>query len=175
MVTLRILTIENISAYRELRLIGLQERPTAFGSSYEQESAQDMSFFEGRIKSTADQWVLGAFEKDNLIGVVGFVRDGGLKTRHKGFIWGMYVHAEWRGRGIGRQLMLDALSRIDAMLGLRRVRLSVTDNNVLAQKLYESLGFEVYGDEAEALCVEGKYYGENHLVRATPSGDAAGS
>ena len=114
--------------------------------------------------------MLGAFADDKLIGVVGFVRDGGRKTRHKGFIWGMYVHAEWRGRGVGRQLMVDALSRIDVMDGLRRVRLSVTTNNVPAKKLYESLGFVVYGEETEALCVEGEYYGEYHLVRTRTAG-----
>ena len=171
MTELRILNHTDATRYRQLRLLALQESPTAFGSSHEQESGQDLDFFAGRILHNAERWVLGAFEGDALIGVVGFIRDGGLKTRHKGAIWGMYVRADRRGHGIGRQLMVEALSRIDAMPDLRRVRLSVTTNNAPAKNLYQSLGFVVYGDEAEALCVGGQYYGEYHLVRTIPAGE----
>lgn len=167
MISLRLLTQEDVQIYREFRLLGLQESPTAFGSSYEQESAQEVSFFEGRIALTDNQWVLGAFAEDVLIGVVGFVRDTGLKTRHRGFIWGMYVHPDWRGQEIGRQLMVDALARTDALEGLRWLRLSVTAINETAEKLYESLGFESYCTEPEVLCVDGIYLDEHQMVRAS--------
>jgi len=96
---------------------------------------------------------------------VGFVRDEGVKTRHKGFIWGMSVHPDRRGQGIGRVLVVEALKQIDAILGLRRVRLSVTSTKGTAEALYESLGFVCYGVEDEARCVDGVYLGEHHLVR----------
>jgi len=50
-----------------------------------------IEFFQQRIVATEEKWVLGAFERRKLVGVVGFVRDSGIKTRHKGLIWGMYV------------------------------------------------------------------------------------
>ncbi len=165
MVTLRLLSIEHLEVYRELRLFGLQESPTAFGSSYELESAQEVEFFEERIQSMADRWVLGAFDDTALIGVVGFIRHTGVKTKHRGDIWGMYVHPDWRGQGIGRQLMEAMLKRIDVLPGLRWVRLGVADGNSAAEKLYQSLGFQRYGSEPEVLCVDGRYYGEHHLAR----------
>ena len=49
MLPIRLLTLADLDAYRELRLLGLQESPTAFGSSYERESVQDSEFFAKRI------------------------------------------------------------------------------------------------------------------------------
>lgn len=165
MITLRKLTPSDVPAYRELRLLGLQESPTAFGSSHEQESVEPPEFFAGRIENTADRMVLGAFGGDRLIGTIGFVRDGGVKTRHRGAIWGMYVHPDWRGKGVGRILIEALLAELDSLPDLRWVRLSVTVGNDAAQRLYESLGFSVYGEEPEVLLVDGVYYGERHMSR----------
>jgi hypothetical protein len=89
--TIRVLEKRDAVAYRRLRIAGLKESPTAFGSSHLQEGKMPLEFFRQRIENSKERWVLGAFEGKALIGVVGFVRDSGLKTRHKGFIWGMYV------------------------------------------------------------------------------------
>jgi hypothetical protein len=48
---IRFLTSEDIGAYRELRLQALQESPTAFGSSYEQEVCLSLTEFAARIGS----------------------------------------------------------------------------------------------------------------------------
>ena len=119
-----------------------------------------------RLNGTDDQWVLGAFEED-LVGVIGFIRDSGDKSRHKGFIWGMYVVPSFRGRGIGRALFEEALARIDAVSGLRSVRLSVVTSHLVALRLYEKFGFVRYGEEDEALCVDGIFYSEFQMVRRT--------
>ncbi|MFI5356135.1 MAG: GNAT family N-acetyltransferase [Opitutales bacterium] len=165
MITLRPLAPGDAAAYRELRLLGLRESPTAFSSSHAQEAARDLAFFQTRLEGTPERWVLGAHADGVLIGVVGFLRDTGDKVRHKGFIVGMYVHPTWRGRVVGRQLMEEALRRIDALPGLRSVRLGVTAGNVSAEQLYASLGFVPYGDEPEALQIDGVYFAERHLVR----------
>jgi GNAT superfamily N-acetyltransferase len=48
---------------------------------------------------------LGAFEGGKLIGMATFVRETGLKETHKERIYGVYVSAEFRRRGIGRTLL----------------------------------------------------------------------
>lgn len=110
---------------------------------------------------------MGAFEEEDLVGVIGFIRDSGDKSRHKGFIWGMYVVPSSRGRGIGRALFEEALARIDVLPGLRSVRLSVVTSNQVALRLYEKLGFVRYGEEGEALYVDGTFHAEFHMVRRT--------
>lgn len=51
------------------------------------------------------------------------------------------IDAAYRGRGLGRRLMLAGLSRLRAMPGLRQVNLTVDGGNTPARRLYESLGF----------------------------------
>lgn len=169
MLILRKLTIDDAPAYRELRLLGLKESPTAFGSSTERESPQPMEFFANRLADRPGCLSIGAFVNDRLIGVVSFVRDEGVKTQHRGAIYGMYVHPDWRRKKVGRDMLKALLDEVDQMPGLRSVRLSVTVGNDAAQRLYESLGFIVYGEEPEVLFVDNVFYGERHLTRKSPT------
>jgi len=167
MITVRQLTKDDIGNFRRVRLLGLQESPTAFGASYAQEEKMPVEEMATRITGTADRWVLGAFKEDELAGVIGFVRDGGDKFRHKGSIWGMYVVPKFRRKGIGQALFEEALTRIDALPGFRGVRLSVVTSNHGALCLYEKFGFVRYGEEAEAVCVNGVFHSDFHMVRRT--------
>ncbi|MFH0785562.1 MAG: GNAT family N-acetyltransferase [Pseudomonadota bacterium] len=167
MTTLRQLTKDDVGSFRRIRLFGLQESPAAFGASIAQEEKMPVDELAKRLEGTADRWVIGAFSEDELVGVIGFVRDDGEKMRHKGFIWGMYVVPGFRGKGVGRALFEDALARIDALPGLWSVRLSVVTSNHLALRLYEKFGFVRYGLETEALNVSGTFHSEFHMVRRT--------
>src|SRR5690606_5864750 len=112
---------------------------------------------------------LGAWADDRLIGVVSFVRDEGVKTQHRGAIYGMYVHPDWRRKKVGHAMLKALLDEVDRLPGLRWVRLSVTAGNDAAQRLYESLGFTVYGEEPDVLLVDNVFYGERHLTRKSPA------
>lgn len=163
----RLLTKGDVGNFRRVRLLGLEESPTAFGASYAQEEKMPLEELAKRLVGTADRWVLGAFGNGDLVGVIGFIREGGDKTRHKGFIWGMYVVPESRRQGIGRALLEESLRRIDQAPGLFKVSLSVVTTNLRALRLYEKSGFVVYAEEAEALCVDGAFHSELHLARRT--------
>lgn len=165
MIAVRTLRREDAVLFRQIRLQGLKESPASFGASYAQEEKMPFDFFEQRIELTADIWVIGAFDGQALVGVIGFVRDSGDKSRHKGFIWGMYVVPDCRGKGIGRALFSAAMTRAEEMNGLSRVRLSVVTSNFSAIRLYEQFGFVRYGEELEALCVDGVFHSEYHMAR----------
>ncbi len=84
---LRRLNTQDIFIYRELRLQALQESPTAFGSSYEEESQYntDISAIRLRNPKDPDAAVFGAFgegESGPLLGMLGFAREGRLKRAH---------------------------------------------------------------------------------------------
>ncbi len=170
MTELRELTKGDVARFRRVRLLGLQESPTAFGASYAQEERMPIEELAKRLVSTADRWVLGAFQENELVGVIGFIRESGDKSRHKGFIWGMYVIPEFRRQGVGRALFRESLARIDSLIGLRQVVLSVVTTNRGALRLYEEFGFRTYGEEVDALCIDGSFHSEFHMVRRTQSG-----
>lgn len=57
------------------------------------------------------------------------------------FVTELYVHPANRGRGLGRQ-MLAAIAEAARTEGVRALHLMVRPANTIAQRLYESMGFE---------------------------------
>lgn len=162
----RRLTPADALSLRQLRLDALRETPEAFGSSYEEEHTLTLDDIRGWIAPADDSAMFGVFAHDALAGMVGVARQRKLKMRHKAHIWSMYVAPDRRGQGLARLLMRAAIEHAAGMRGVRKVQLSVTANNDAAFNLYVTLGFEEYGHECEALCVNGVLYDE--LLMALP-------
>jgi ribosomal protein S18 acetylase RimI-like enzyme len=164
-ITIRVLGPEDAAIFQRLRLQGLRESPVAFAASPEEEEKIPVHEIARRLAASPDNWVLGAFVSGELAGVVGFYREPGLRLRHKGKIWGMYVAPEHRGRRIGESLMRQCVAKIDAMLEIRSARLSVNPTQTAAMKLYEKLGFVRYGEEPGAVFANGAYHPFVNMVR----------
>lgn len=170
-VEIRTLTDSDAELYWSVRLRALREHPDAFGTSYE--SARTMSI-ETVVDAFRTRWatdtsfVLGAIDDNNLVGTVSCFREQGPKEQHKAVIVAMYVVPEARGRGLGRALMIEAITRARAWPGVEQIHLSVVTSNTPARNLYTSLGFEVYGLERRALKIDGHYFDEEHMVLYLP-------
>mgnify|MGYP005749085383 CR=1 FL=1 len=162
---IRILTEEDVSKYQVCRLNALKTNPEAFSSTYEREAAFSIETVKERINPTSDKFVLGAFDnKETLVGIVTFFRETGLKTKHKANVYGMYVAPEARGKGVAKHLMQELINKAKEIDGVEQLLLTVVQDNVSAKKLYNSLGFEVYGVERNALKVNGEYLDEDWMV-----------
>ncbi|QNM97247.1 GNAT family N-acetyltransferase [Chitinimonas koreensis] len=162
---IRFLTAADAPDFQALRLAGLHEAPGAFASSHEEECGLPLDQVAARLERTAEHCVLGAFVDGRLAGIVGLAREPMRKLRHKACLWGMYVAPQWRGRGIGRALVLAALEAGRAMPGLRQVHLGVHAENAAALALYRALGFETWGTERDAMCVDGRLQDEHYMTR----------
>jgi ribosomal protein S18 acetylase RimI-like enzyme len=164
---IRKLTESDAEAFRNIRLEALYNNPEAFGSSYEEALEKPLSFTIERLRQYAaseDDFMLGGFEENELIGTVGFVREQGVKEQHKGMIISMYVKPEKRGEGQGRALMLGAINRARQLTELEQLKLIVGADNVGARQLYLSLGFEAYGREKRSLKLGDRYLDEDLMV-----------
>ncbi len=164
---IRQLTADDVAIFYPFRLRGLRESPHAFTNSYEEYSRQSLDSvvqrFRQQVASDTD-FTLGAFENDQLAGIVGFYRENALKVRHKGYIVSLYVQPEERRRGIARALLLAALERIRRLPDLDHVLLGVVETQVAAKRLYESLGFTVYGREPRAVRIGDEYFDEEFMI-----------
>lgn len=161
---IRVLQEAAAEAFRQLRRQALEREPFAFGEATEEHQAQPLEAFTRRLGATReDDFVLGAFVDGNLVGTAGFARVQRVKRRHKGIVWGMYVDARHRGRGVGRALLEALLEQVRELPDLRQVQLSVTASQSAARKLYESLGFVSYGREPAALHSGGEFVDEDHM------------
>lgn len=166
-IEIRRLTAEDAHAYYGLRLEALEREPRAFSESPEEHRRITIDSIAQKLGSNeedAEALILGAFTEDAFIGMAGFARFAGPKKRHKAMIWGVYVKAEWRRKGIARVLLSEVLERAKSMSGLEQVFLSVNTEQTAAKKLYESLGFEVYGREPRTLKIGDDYVDEDLMV-----------
>lgn len=60
------------------------------------------------------------------------------------WVYDIYIHPEWRGKGYGHTALEEMNKRLFAE-GILEVGLRVAANNGRAKKLYEQLGFEMTG------------------------------
>ena len=154
--TVRLLNARDTDAYRTLRLEALKSHPEAFASSWELEVEKPTSWWTERLSIST---IFGGWKNStSLIGTAGFYRQDGAKLRHKGVLWGMYVHPQARGSGLATTLLNSAIEHAKSLV--EELSLTVTASNTAARRLYEKMGFEEYGLERRALKIGTEYYDE---------------
>ena len=161
---IRILTESDARNYQTLRLEALQKNPESYSSTYEKEIQYTTDMVKERIRPDQEKFVLGAFDEESLVGVARYVREAGSKMKHRANIYGMYVSPVMRGRGVAKALLLEIINRAKKEDGVEQIHLQVVSTNVSAKKLYQSLGFETYGVEPNALKSNNKYFDEDFMV-----------
>jgi ribosomal protein S18 acetylase RimI-like enzyme len=98
---------------------------------------------------------LVAVSDGEVVGYIRLKRGEGLGS-HVGEISTVAVRPDFQMRGIGGQLMEEVLEVADGF-GLRRLRLTVHEDNDIAIRLYRRMGFEIEGREREAVRREGRF------------------
>ncbi len=146
--------------FRTLRLKALQQDSKAFGSSYEEEVTYGKETWIGRIES-----VIFALIDDRPVGMISIIKRNRIKTGHAADIFGMYVAPDYRGKGIGDDLVKNAISVASKFDGVIKVVLSVNPKQEAALNLYRKNGFEVAGEFKKELLVDGEYYDEFVMER----------
>src|SRR5262249_33790278 len=136
-----------------------------FGESVAECESMSVAAVAARLgSSNDDNFVVGAFDGPELVGMSGFARNLREKSNHKGLIWGVYLRPAYRGRGLARDILTRLIDRAKSQPGLEQIMLTVAVDQPAARGLYSSLGFEVFGHERHALKVDGSYVDENHMV-----------
>lgn len=166
------LSSADTEAFRAIRRESLENTPRSFAESLAEHDALSPQEFAKRLASSLskENFIIGAFRSSNnpdsaplLAGVAGFVRNPRPKLRHKGLIWGVYLRPAFRGTGVAREILAEVIRRARTLDGLEQVNLNVATGTA-ARRLYESLGFEVYGHERNSLRVDGEFVDEDLMV-----------
>lgn len=114
---------------------------------------------------TEDSWTLGAFDGEQLVGIVSVARARGEKLRHKALLSRMFIHPGSVGSGLGTTLLRETLMLASTVPQLRQIWLTVLETNEPAQRLYASAGFRSYSHEPEAVRIGERYVAELQMVR----------
>ncbi|MFN8674416.1 MAG: GNAT family protein [Candidatus Sericytochromatia bacterium] len=158
------LELKDCEAYCNIRKIALATFPESFGATEERDAPVREERFKNTLKDK-NNFMLGAFENNTLVGITFFNREERTKMAHKGNIYGMFVLKEKQGLGIGYNLLKLALEKAFNIDGIKQINLAVVASNDKAVNLYKKLGFKEYGLEKDSLFVNGKYFDDYLMVR----------
>ncbi|MEL7472144.1 MAG: GNAT family N-acetyltransferase [Planctomycetota bacterium] len=163
-ITIRRLTLDDVGAYTRLRAAMVEAEPFAFLGAPGDDDCADATIMRARLASPETEIV--AAEADGaLVGSAGVYRDQRVKTRHRATIWGVYVAPTVRARGVGRGLVSAAIEIARGWSGVELVQLSVSARHAGARRLYERLGFVAWGEEPDAIIVNGERASEVFMQR----------
>jgi RimJ/RimL family protein N-acetyltransferase len=164
-VEVRQLTSSDAQKYWALRLEALKQSPEAFSSSYE-EAVRRENPIDQVIRNFQEEgnYTFGAFENNELIGMVTLLQEKSIKLKHRANIFAMYVTPAKQGLGVGKSLLTRAIDQAKQIHSIEKVNLTVVASNEKAKNLYAALGFKTFGVEEKALIVNGVYYDEEHMV-----------
>lgn len=150
-------------AFRDLRLLSLQDSPTAFLATYEDElqvpEEKWKKRIEGSLLSQVGEMVV-ARNGTKLVGLVGVQYMQHAKMRHVAHVWGTYVDPKYRGQGLGRKLVEEILRMAREHTGIKKIKIEVVPEQISAYELYKKMGFQMIGVSHGDLFVDGTYYDE---------------
>jgi ribosomal protein S18 acetylase RimI-like enzyme len=162
---IRLFTEQDAQTLWDLHMQALETDPWSFVDSPEELRTISVEEFATRLRAEdAENFIVGAFERDSAVGMVGCYQEVPLKRRHKAWIWGVFVAPAARGRGIARSLTQAAIARAKAIDGLEMVMLTVAVDQPAPRKLYESLGFRSIGVEPKGIKIGNQAHDEEHMV-----------
>ena len=91
------------------------------------------------------------------------IKVGRTRESHVGTI-GLMVDQDFRGRGLGEQLLKKVLDHGKKM-GLKIAKLSVFDDNIPARNLYKKMGLVEYGKLPSGMYRKGKYSDKIYMYK----------
>jgi diamine N-acetyltransferase len=158
-VTLRDVTKENWQECIKLKLAPEQEDFVASNTYSLAESKFMPTFVPQAIYATID-----GVESDTMVGFVmyGFYPDGVAPYGQRHWIFRLMIDRAYQGLGYGTAALHVVLQRLEADPACPDVLIGYEAENTVAAKLYQRLGFAVFGIAP---------WNETVALRATPSRD----
>lgn len=129
---------------------------------------RNAAFWQEFYKSRDPQGVPLVCEVDGrAVGQLGIITSQAPRRKHVAS-FGISVHPDFQGRGVGHALMTEMLNMTDNWMNILRVELMVASDNARAIGLYRKHGFVVEGEARFNLFTGGRYTHSLHMARLHP-------
>lgn len=159
-IMIRLLNLNDLDAFQEIRALSLKINPLSFGTAFEERRDRATVERSWRTQKEEEHFIMGYFDKSQeenpLVGFMGCIRMSKIKMRHKAEIMGVFVHPDCRRRGIAEQLFEASINKIRGIEGVQKINLTVSLPSIGALKLYQKMGFLEFGREENSMIWEGE-------------------
>ncbi len=105
---------------------------------------------------------------EKVIGHVSLLMTNKPREKHSASL-AIAVHPDSHGKGVGRQLLAEAINQADNWLNILRLELEVYPDNESALSLYHKFGFKVEGEKKCCNFKAGKFVNLLILARLNMS------
>lgn len=160
----RLQAANDLEVFREIRIESTREAPESFRATEDEMRAEPVETFRHQLSDAeGGPTFIGAFEGGTLVGVAALFLEKSKKLSHKATVGSVFVTPASRSKGIGRALMVELFRIAKLDRELKQLNLTVNTKNKTAVRLYESLGFSIFGTEQNAAFVNGECHNEHHM------------
>jgi ribosomal protein S18 acetylase RimI-like enzyme len=161
-IAIRQLTVADAAALKPFRLQSLRDQPDAYHSTATEWDIP-LEHYEALIR---DNPVFVAEDADRAItglAILGITARTKQQIRHKCEIWSVYTDPSARGQGVARRLMETCIAEA-RQRGFEAIILTAATHLTHVVKLYQNLGFAIYGTErGEVKMADGRYIDNHHM------------
>ncbi len=128
----------------EDKLTQIQNRAFAEDWGYNPNTVEEITY-RTNLSTCSPEDIVLIYEGDKVIGYcwTGVTCEGGAISKRKGGIYMLGVDPDYRGKGIGKRVLLAGLARLKSK-GLQVAELDTDCENKIARALYKSIGFKVW-------------------------------
>jgi ribosomal protein S18 acetylase RimI-like enzyme len=151
--------------FKALRLEALRTEPAAFSSTYEDALARSDDDWRALLAEPRRAFLM-AWTDDSPIGMVGLYRGGDDGNERVAIVTSMYVSGDYRRRGVGKRLLALLIVLALENPDIATLRLWVSEAQVTARRLYETIGFNVVGRDKRQ--VQGDSHQYDELIMERP-------
>ncbi len=163
---IRELTPEDAQQFKELRQKAFELSKGGFTADLDEWRIKPVAEVKRMLEqeyASMNDFILGAFEAGQLVGIMGFFRPSLPKVSRKGHIWGTFLLPEWRGKRIAGQLLDELINRARHMHNLNRLQLTTSTQYKAAISLYKSRGFTRFATEMAVYHVGNQQFDELYM------------
>jgi ribosomal protein S18 acetylase RimI-like enzyme len=155
---IRRLVPSDAAAHRRLRLEAIASTPLTFAEEFDQAYARTVAEHGAALAPDGETATFGAFLGEDLVGMAS-VTPKRPPCAHIAKLSSVFVGRDHRQSGVAAALVAYAEAAAGA-LGATRITLAVATHNDPARRLYERLGYGVYGIEPSAMRLNGVFVDE---------------